>query len=144
MIPRLLVLGAVTLVVVGVSVAVTALSFTPRSGRRSPSEPCLSVSPTAAFALAGSLVGQLSATYLSLFAAMLGQGILQSPMFGNFKPRGAALYLPDYGATRIVVGGGFSTSFHAWGELALAFGWLLVLLAVTIGFLRNLLRERIS
>ena len=75
---------------------------------------------------------------------MLGQGILQSPMFGNGTPRGAALFFPDYGATRIVVGGGFSTSFHAWGELALAFGWLLVLLAVTIGVLRKLLGERTS
>ena len=144
-IPRLAVLGAFTLVVVGVSVAVTALNFTPRSWAAFTAGTMLvGLTYGCIGAIAGSLLGQLGATYLSLFAAMLGQGVLQSPMFGNGTPRGAALYLPDYGATRIVVGGGFSTSFHAWGELALAFGWLLVLLAVTIGFLRNLLRERIS
>ncbi len=145
MIPRLAVLGAFTIVVVGVSVAVTALSFAPRSWAAFTVGTLLvGLTYGCLGALAGSLVGQLGATYLSLFAAMLGQGILQSPMFGNGTPRGVAPFFPDYGATRIVVGGGFSTSFHAWGELALAFGWLLALLAVTIGALRNLLRERIS
>ncbi len=145
LIPRFAVLGAFTLVVVGVSVAVTALNFTPRSwAALTVGTLLVGLTYGCIGAIAGSLLGQLGATYLSLFAAMLGQGVLQSPMFGDGTPRGAARYLPDYGATRIVVGGGFSSSFHAWGELALALGWLLVLLAVTIGVLRKLVRTRTS
>jgi hypothetical protein len=142
-IPRLAVLGAATVIVVGVSVAVTALSFTPQSWAAFAlgtllvglTYGCIGV-------LAGSLFGQLGATYLVLFVAMLGQGILQSPMFGSGTPRGVAVFFPDYGASRVVVGGGFSASFHAWGELALALGWLLVLVAVTTIVLRRLLRPR--
>jgi hypothetical protein len=78
-------------------------------------------------ALAGAAVGRLGATYLVLFLAMLGTGILQNPMFGDGTPGGLAYAFPDHGANRIVIDGAFSQSFHAWGELALAVGWLAVL-----------------
>ncbi len=141
MVPRFMVLATLTLVVVVVSVAVTALSFTPQSWTSfTVGTLLIGLTYGCIGALAGSLFGQLGATYLSLFMAMLGQGILQSPMFGNGTPRGAALFFPDYGATRLVIAGGFSTDFHAWGELGLALGWLIVLLAATTGMLRRLLR----
>ena len=140
-IARLAVLGAATLVVVGVSVAVTALNFTPRSWAAFTVGTLLvGLTYGCIGALAGAFVGQLGATYLSLFTAMLGQGILQSPMFGNGTPRGPALFLPDYGATRLVIAGGFSPKFHAWAELGLALGWLTLLLAATTVVLRRLLR----
>ena len=43
--------------------------------------------------LAGSLVGQLGATYLVLFLGMLGLGILQNPMFGTGTPKGCGTVL---------------------------------------------------
>ena len=142
-IPRLAVLAAATLIVVAVSVAVTALSFTPRSwAALTVGTLLVGLTYGCIGALAGSLFGQLGATYLSLFAAMLGQGILQSPMFGTGTPRGPALFFPDYGATRTVIAGGFSTTFHAWRELGLALGWLLVLVAATAIVLRRLLEQR--
>ena len=58
---------------------------------------------------------------------MLGTGLLQDPMFGSGTPSGIALFLPDYGAMRVVVDGGFSATFTAWEELALALAWLAVL-----------------
>lgn len=141
MIPRLALIGAVTVVVVGVSVAVTTLSFTPQSlAAFTVGTLLVGLTYGCIGALAGALVGQLGATYVSLFAAMLGQGILQSPMFGSGTPRGAALFFPDYGATRLVIAGGFSSGFHAWSELGLALGWLTVLLAATTVMLRRLLR----
>lgn len=144
-IPRLAVLAAATLVVVGVSVAVTALKFTPQSWAAFTTGTLLvGLTYGCIGALAGSLVGQLGATYLSLFAAMLGQGILQSPMFGTGTPRGAALFFPDYGATRIVIAGGFSSTFHAWAEAALALGWLLALIAATTIVLHRLLQQSSS
>jgi hypothetical protein len=66
-------------------------------------------------ALAGALLGQLGATYVVLFLAMLGIGILQNPMFGDGAPSGLAYAFPDYGAGRVVIDGAFSAGFHAWG-----------------------------
>jgi len=126
--PRLLILGAGAVLVVTVSVAVTALSFTPKLW--APfilGNLLVGLIYACVGALAGALLGQLGATYLVLFLAMLGIGILQNPMFGDGTPGGAAYAFPDYGAGRIVIDGAFSPGFHAWGELALALGWLAVL-----------------
>jgi len=92
--------------------------------------------------LVGSLFGQLGATYLVLFLAMLGTGLLQDPMFGSGTPSGIALFFPDYGAMRVAIDGGFSASFHAWRELALALGWLALLVGTVALVLRHLLRPR--
>ena len=45
-------------------------------------------------ALAGAALGQLGATYLVLFLAMLGIGIVQDPMFGDGTPGGLAYAFP--------------------------------------------------
>jgi hypothetical protein len=90
--------------------------------------------------LAGAALGQLGATYLVLFLAMLGIGILQNPMFGDGTPGGPAYVFPDYGAGRVIIDGAFSTGFHAWAELALAVGWLSVLGLAVAWVLRRLLR----
>lgn len=125
--PRVAVLAAATLLAVAVSVAVTALSFTPDSwiwfviGNL-----LIGLLYASVGALAGALLGQLGATYLILFVAMLGMGILQNPMFGDGTPSGAAALLPDYGAARVVIDGGFGASFNAWGPLALALLWAVV------------------
>ena len=70
---------------------------------------------------------------------MLGIGILQNPMFGDGSPGGLACVFPDYGAGRVVIDGAFSPSFQAWGELALALGWLAVLAMAVAVVLRRLL-----
>ena len=141
-IPRLTVLATATTVVLTVSLAVTALSWTPASwpafilGN-------LLVGLTYACigALAGSALGQLGATYVVLFLAMLGTGILQNPMFGDGTPGGLAYTFPDYAAGRIVIDGAFSPAFHAWTELALALGWLAALGLAVAWALRRLLRS---
>ncbi len=141
--PRLAVLAAATLIALVVSLGVTALSFTPASwptfilGNL-----LIGLTYACIGALVGALLGQLAATYVVLFLAMLGIGILQNPMFGTGTPHGAAYTFPDYGAARIVIDGGFSTTFHAWGDLALAVGWLLALTAVVARLLHaNLVTE---
>lgn len=140
--PRLTVLAAATAIALTVSLAVTALSWTPASwpafilGN-------LLVGLTYACigALAGSALGQLGATYMVLFLAMLGTGILQNPMFGDGTPGGLAYAFPDYAAGRIVIDGAFSPAFHAWAELALALGWLTALGLAVARALRRLLRS---
>ena len=86
-------------------------------------------------------LGQLGATYLVLFLAMLGIGILQNPMFGDGTPGGLAYAFPDYGAGRVIIDGAFSAGFHAWSELALALGWLAVVGLAVTWVLRRLLRS---
>ena len=141
--PRLSLLAAATAVVVTVSLAVTALSFTPQTWLPFIVGNVLAGLTYACIgALAGALLGQLAATYLVLFLAMLGTGILQSPMFGDGTPGGLAYAFPDYGANRIVIDGAFSGAFHAWGELALALAWLGVLAFAVAGLLRHRLVSR--
>jgi hypothetical protein len=138
--PRLAVIAAATLVVVAVSLAVTALSFTPSSWIAFAAGTLLVALIYACIgALAGSLLGQLGATYMVLFLAMLGIGILQNPMFGDGTPGGVAVLFPEYGAGRVVIDGGFATSFDAWGPLALSLAWFVVLALAVAWTLRRLL-----
>jgi hypothetical protein len=139
-VPRLALLATATVVVLAVSLAVTALSFAPASWAAFALGTLLvGLTYACLGALAGALLGQLAATYVVLFLALLGMGILQSPMFGDGTPGGAALAFPEYGAARVVVDGGFAEGFHAWGELALAAAWLVVLGGVVAVVLRRLL-----
>ena len=126
--PRFAVLAAATALVLAVSLAVTALSFTPSSWPAFIAGNLLvGLAYACIGALAGALLGELGATYVVLFLAMLGIGILQNPMFGDGTPGGLAYAFPDYGAGRVVIDGAFSHGFHAWAELGLALTWTLVL-----------------
>ena len=141
--PRLAILAAATLLVVVVSLFVTSLSFTPRSWPAFVAGTLLvGLTYACLGALAGALVGQLGATYLVLFMAMLGMGILQSPMFGDGTPGGIAVVLPEYGAARVIVDAGFAPGFHAWGELGLALAWLAALGVIVAVVLRRSLSAR--
>jgi hypothetical protein len=142
--PRLAVLGAATLIVLAVSLAVTALSFTPVSWPAfAAGNLLIGLTYAAIGALAGALLGELGATYLVLFMAMLGMGILQNPMFGDGSPAGLAYAFPEYGAARVVIDAGFGTGFDAWGALALAATWATALCAsVAIVLLRSLTPAR--
>jgi hypothetical protein len=138
--PRLAVLATATALVLTVSLAVTALSFTPASWPAFITGNLLvGLTYACIGALAGAAAGQLGATYVVLFLAMLGTGILQNPMFGDGTPGGLAYAFPDYGANRMVIDGAFSPAFHAWTELALALGWLAVLGPAVAWVLRRLL-----
>jgi hypothetical protein len=139
--PRLVVLAAATGVVVVASLAVTALSFTPDSWTPFIAGNLLvGLTYACIGVLAGAALGQLAATYVVLFLAMLGTGILQSPMFGDGTPGGIAYAFPDYEANRVVIDGAFSRDFHAWTQFALAIGWLAVLAFAVAWLLRRRLR----
>jgi hypothetical protein len=140
LLPRLAVLAAATGVALLVSLTVTALSFDAASWPVfALGNLLIGLTYACIGALAGAALGQLGATYLVLFIAMLGMGILQNPMFGDGTPAGLAYLFPDYGAARIVIDGGFSAGFHAWGELALALGWLALLAGAVAWTMRRLL-----
>ena len=139
--PRLAVLGLATLLAVVVSLVVTGLSFTPQSWFWFALGNVLIGLLYASFgALAGALLGQLGATYVVLFVAMLGTGILQNPMFGDGSPSAVAALLPDYGAARVVIDGAFGAGFAGWGALALALMWAAVALTTVLVMLRRSLQ----
>lgn len=142
---RVAVLGAVTLLAVAVSLAVTALSFDPASWPWFVTGNLLvGLLYAAAGALAGALLGQLGATYTLLFAAMLGMGILQNPMFGDGTPDGAALLAPDYGAGRVLIDGAFGAGFAAWGALALGVAWSALAVVAVAWLLRRSLAPTLN
>ncbi|MBI5310880.1 MAG: hypothetical protein HZB14_07655 [Actinobacteria bacterium] len=138
--PRLAVLAAATSIAAGVSLAVTALSFSPASW---PAFAAGNILVGFTFAcvgvLAGALLGQLGATYTVLFLAMLGTGILQNPMFGDGTPKGLAYGFPDYGAGRVIATGAFGQEFHAAPQLGLALAWMTLLVAAVVLVLRRTL-----
>ncbi len=130
LVPRVLVLGAASALVLVVSVAVTALSFRPELWLAFVAGNLLVGLIYAMLgALAGAVVGGLGATYLMLFGAMLDLGIAQNPMFGTGSPPAWGALLPGYGPGRVIVDAAFSGRFHAWGALAVSLGWALVLVA---------------
>lgn len=135
--PRLVILAAATALVVAVSLAVTALSFTPTTwGPFIAGTILVGLNYGLLGALAGVTVGRLGATYLVLFGAMLDIGVVQNPMFGSGAPPIWGHVLPGYGPSRVIVDGAFSDSFHAWGPLALSAAWtaaLALTVAVVLG-----------
>lgn len=137
--PRLAVLATLTATILVVSLAVTALSFSPKLWAPFVAGVLLVGLIYAMLgALAGAGVGQLGATYLMLFGAMLDLGIVQNPMFGTGTPPSWAVLLPGYAPARVAVDAGFSDTFHAWPELAAGVGWTVVLGVVVVTVLGRL------
>lgn len=130
-VPRLLSIGAATGVVVGVSLLVTALSFTPQQwGAFVVGNVLIGLTYGSIGALAGVALGRLGGTYFMFFLPMIDLGIAQTPMFGDGAPDGWGYALPGYGAGRILVDASFASGFHAALELVLACLWAIGLLGV--------------
>jgi hypothetical protein len=131
---RLVVLAADAVLVVAVSLLVTAPYFTPASWLPFAAAAALIGLIYAPLgALLGAVLDKLSATYLMLFIVMTDIGIVQNPMFGDGTPGRLAPLLPAYGPTRVMVDGAYSAPFHATGPLLLSLAWAgALLLAVTL------------
>ena len=141
LLPRLLVLGAASTLVLTVSLAVTALSFQPRLWIAFVVGNLLTtISYAMLGALAGDVLGGLGATYLMLFAAMLDLGIVQNPMFGTGTPPTWGTLLPGYGPGQVIVDAAFSDHFHAWAALGVGLGWAAVLVAGVVIVLTRVVR----
>ena len=139
---RLVVLVAATALVVAVAAITTAVNFTPDSwAPLIGALVLLGLIYAAIGALAGALLDKLGATYLVLFLVMTDIGVVQTPMFRETPPDGAWL-LPSYGPSRMMYEGAFSTTFHAYGELAIGLAWLLVLGGAVVIVLRRAVGAR--
>lgn len=142
-VPRLLVLAAATALVVGVSLLVTALNFTPRAWLPFAVAGVLVALVYAALgALAGAVLDSLPATYLMLFLVLTDIGIAQNPKPGSGAPSWWAPLLPGFGAVRVTVDAAFAPGFHAAGDLLLALGWVVGLSALVAVALGRAVRPR--
>ena len=137
---RLLVLATATALVVAVAAVTTAFNFTPLSWAPMLAGMALiGLIYGAIGALAGAVLDKLAATYLMLFIVITDLGVVQSPMFGDGRPESWAVVLPGYGPARVMYDGGFSSSFHAGGGLALGLAWALLLIAIVAAVLTRAL-----
>lgn len=141
--PRLAVMVSATLVVLAVSLSVTAIDFVPESWG-----PFVAGNLLAGLiygligALAGALVGRLGGAYLMFFLPMIDIGVAQNPMFFDGDPQGWATLLPGYGPTRVLIDGAFSQGFEAGWPLAVGLLWLAGLAVAVIVLLRRSLGSR--
>jgi len=136
---RMTVLAAATALVVAVSLAVTALSFTPKSWVPFAAAMVLIGFIYAAVgALAGAVLDKLAATYVILFLALTDLGVVQNPMFGTGTPRWWAAFLPGYGPSRMMTDAAFVPGFRATGALLIGVAWAVLLgLLVTAVLMRT-------
>jgi len=140
---RLVVLAVDAVLVVAVSLLVTALYFTPASWPPFAAAAALIGLIYAPLgALLGAVLDKLSATYLMLFVVMTDIGIVQNPMFGDGTPGRLAPLLPAYGPTRVMVDGAYSAPFHATGPLLLSLAWTGALLLAVALLLRRAVATR--
>jgi len=142
-VPRLAVLVTATLIVLAVSLAVTAIDFTPASwGPFVVGNLLAGLIYGLIGALAGALVGRLGGAYLMFFLPMIDIGVAQDPMFFDGAPPGWATVLPGYGPTRVLIDGAFSQGFEATGPLVVALLWLVALALAVVLLLRRSLGRR--
>ena len=131
--PRLILIGAATAIIVAVSLLVTALSFTPKQWPPFiAGNVIIGLTYGSIGAIAGVVLGRLGGTYFMFFLPMIDLGIAQTPMFGDGAPDGWATLLPGYGGGQVLVDASFASSFHTGGELMVGVAWALVALASVV------------
>lgn len=132
---RLGVIVAATLLVTAVSLAVTAVEFSPEQWVVFAGATLL-VGLTYGLigAVVGPLVGRVGGLYLMFLIPFLDLGLAQNVMFDAAPPAWGRV-MPAYGAVRVLVDGAFTQSFDETGPLLLALAWLgAIAFAATIVF----------
>lgn len=107
-----------------VSLAVTALSFTPDVW---PTFAGATVAIALTYAMIGVIVGpltgRLGGLYVMFVLPFLDVGLTQNAMF-DAAPPAWARFMPAHGAVRVLLDGAFTPGFDETGGLLLAGAWL--------------------
>jgi hypothetical protein len=128
---RLGIIGLAALLTTGVSLAVTAVDFTPQSwGWFTAGSVLVAATYGMAGVLIGALFGRLGGLYLMFLLPFIDVGIGQNIMFSAAPPDWGIL-LPARGAVRVLIDAAFTLTFDQIGGLWLAIAWLIGLAAVT-------------
>jgi hypothetical protein len=124
---RLAVIAVAVLLVTAASLAVTATVFDARQPVvYAVGNALLGATYAMLGVCLGPVFGRVSGVLIAFLVPFLDLGIAQSPMLRN-EPPGWARALPGYGADRVLLDGGLTTSFDQTGSLLLALAWLTAL-----------------
>lgn len=135
---RLGVVFVAAVLTTGVSLAVTALDFTPQSwGWFTTTNLIIAITYAMIGVLAGALVGKLGGLYLMFLIPFIDMGIAQNAMFSVALP-GWGLVLPGRGGTQVLLDAAFTQSFDEFGNLLLAVTWLIALTIATTGLFHRI------
>jgi len=134
-------LGVIVLAAVLVSVvslAVTAVSFTPQAWITfALATVMVAVTYAMIGVIVGPVVGQLGGLYLMFLLPFLDVGLAQNVMFDAAPPAWAA-WMPAHGATRVLVDGAFTPTFDETTGLLIALGWLAAIATAAIAVFHRL------
>ncbi|NOY55268.1 MAG: ABC transporter permease [Actinobacteria bacterium] len=137
LVARLGVIGLAGLIATGVSLAITAIDFTPGSWMGfTVGNVLVAVTYGLVGVLIGSLFGRLGGLYLMFLLPFIDVGLAQNVMFSAVPPAWGA-FLPARGAMRVLVNAAFTPSFDQIGNLLLALGWVVALGLVAALVLRR-------
>lgn len=137
-----IVVGA-SLLTTAVALAVTAVSFTPRSWTLfATANVIVALTYAMIGVLIGPLTGLLGGLYLMLALPFLDIGIAQNAMF-DAAPPAWAIYMPGFGSVRVLLDGAFTRGFDEWPALLVALAWLVTLTGAATWQFQRLARPRV-
>lgn len=121
---RIGVIAVATLLVTAVSLAVTAVEFSPEQWLTFAGASLL-VGLTYGLigVTVGPLVGRVGGLYLMFLIPFLDVGLAQNVMF-DAAPPAWGRFMPAYGGVRVLIDGAFTPSFDEAGALLLGLAWL--------------------
>jgi hypothetical protein len=132
------ILGVAALLTTGVSLGVTAVSFTPqRWAMFAASNLLVAATYGGIGVLIGAIAGRLGGLYLMLLLPFVDIGLAQNAMFDAAPPAWAA-WLPGHGAIQVLLDAAFTTTFDRLGALLLATAWLVGIAAATMAVFHRL------
>ena len=127
---RLAVIGTAVLLVTAVSLTITATVFDARQWIVYAGTNLLLALTYALVGVAiGPVFGRVAGVFIAFLVPFLDLGIGQSPML-RAEPPLWAQFMPGYGASRVLLDGGLTSTFDRPGALLLALGWLVGLTAL--------------
>lgn len=142
LVSRMGVIAAAALLVSGVSLAVTAIDFEPRSWAWfAASNVLVALTYALLGVLAGVLFGRLGGLYVMFLLPFIDIGIAQNIMFSAAPPEWGAL-LPGRGAVRVLVDAAFTDHLDVGVDLVLAFAWLVALAVLTAAAFQRIAAPR--
>ncbi|HET6875276.1 MAG TPA: hypothetical protein VFH70_10880 [Acidimicrobiales bacterium] len=118
------VIAGAAVLTTAVSLAVSALFFSPRSWvEYAGADLLIALTYAMVGVLLGPITGRLGGLYVILLAAAVDVGFGQTVMYHPVPPTWG-VFLPGHGAGRLLVDGSFTSGFEQYGHLLVALGWL--------------------
>ncbi len=137
---RLGTIGVAVVLITAVSVAVTAIDFSPESWGWFVTGTLLSAATYGMIGvLVGSVFGRLGGLYLMFLVPFVDVGIAQNIMF-SAAPPAWGIVLPGRGSVQTIIDAAFTTSFDRYAMFALALAWIVALTAGTASVFRRIAR----